>query len=251
MAVVDSHKPYLPVFAPASPFYSEEHEAFRSTVRRFVEREIMPHVDQWDEAEEFPRELYRKASAAGLLQLGFPEEYGGVADRPVLRHRQGRGDGAPRQRRGERQPQQPHDRRAAHRRARPGMDEAQGPAGGAGGREDQRACHHRAVGRLGRRQPQDHGAARGRSLPRQRLQDVHHLGHARRLLHRRRAHRRAGRRRRLAAADRARPRGLRAHQAQEDGLVGVRHRPALLRQRQGPGRQPDRRRRTRASSASC
>ena len=37
MAVVDSHKPYLPVFAPASPFYSEEHEAFRSTVRRFVE----------------------------------------------------------------------------------------------------------------------------------------------------------------------------------------------------------------------
>src|SRR5258708_12296543 len=78
MAVVDSHKPHLPDFAPASPFYSEEHEAFRNTVRRFVEREIMPHVDQWDEAEEFPRELYRKASAAGLLQLGFPEEYGGV-----------------------------------------------------------------------------------------------------------------------------------------------------------------------------
>ena len=67
MAVVDSHQPYLPVFAPASPFYSEEHEAFRSTVRRFVEREIMPHVDQWDEAEEFPRELYKKASAAGRI----------------------------------------------------------------------------------------------------------------------------------------------------------------------------------------
>ena len=78
MAVVDLHKPHLPDFAPASPYYSEEHEAFRNTVRRFVEREIMPHVDQWDEAEEFPRELYRKASAAGLLQLGFPEEYGGV-----------------------------------------------------------------------------------------------------------------------------------------------------------------------------
>jgi len=67
MAVVDSHKPHLPDFAAASPFYGEEHEAFRNTVRRFVEREIMPHVDQWDEAEEFPRELYRKASAAGLL----------------------------------------------------------------------------------------------------------------------------------------------------------------------------------------
>ena len=50
--------------------YSPEHEIFRDAVRRFVEREIMPHVDQWDEAEEFPRELYRKASAAGLLGEG-------------------------------------------------------------------------------------------------------------------------------------------------------------------------------------
>ncbi len=82
MAVVDSHQPHLPDFAPASPFYSEEHEAFRNTVRRFVEREIMPHVDQWDEAEEFPRELYRKASAAGLLQLGFPRNM--AACRPIF-----------------------------------------------------------------------------------------------------------------------------------------------------------------------
>ena len=44
-----------------SPFYMAEHEAFRQTVRRFVDREIMPFVDQWDEAEEFPRELYGKA----------------------------------------------------------------------------------------------------------------------------------------------------------------------------------------------
>ena len=78
------HTPHLPDFVPASPFYSEEHEAFRDTVRRFVDREIMPHVDQWDEAEEFPRELYRKASAAGLLQLGFPEEYGGVPTDPFF-----------------------------------------------------------------------------------------------------------------------------------------------------------------------
>jgi acyl-CoA dehydrogenase len=73
-----------PLGGPPSPFYSDEHEAFRNTVRRFVERELMPHVDQWDEAEEFPRELYRKASAAGLLQLGFPEEYGGVPTDPFF-----------------------------------------------------------------------------------------------------------------------------------------------------------------------
>ena len=67
-----------------SPFYTAEHEAFRQTVRRFVDREIMPFVDQWDEAEEFPRELYGKASAAGLMQLGFPEEYGGVPTDPFF-----------------------------------------------------------------------------------------------------------------------------------------------------------------------
>ena len=61
---------------------TEEHEAYRETVRRFVEREIIPNATAWDEAGEFPRELYRKAAAAGLLGVGYPEEYGGtpVAD---------------------------------------------------------------------------------------------------------------------------------------------------------------------------
>lgn len=83
MAAAASDGLPFPQAAP-SPFYTEEHEAFRTTVRRFVDREIMPHVDEWDEAEEFPRELYRKASAVGLLQLGFPEEYGGVPTDPFF-----------------------------------------------------------------------------------------------------------------------------------------------------------------------
>src|SRR5256885_5266493 len=62
-----------------SPFYTAEHEAFRDVMRRFVAREIEPYAHEWDEAGEFPRELYRKASEIGLLGLGFPEEYGGVA----------------------------------------------------------------------------------------------------------------------------------------------------------------------------
>ena len=61
-----------------SPFYTEEHAAFRDTIRRFVAREIEPFAGAWDEAESFPRELYQKAATAGLLALGFPEEYGGV-----------------------------------------------------------------------------------------------------------------------------------------------------------------------------
>ncbi len=84
MVAVDPSKSILPDARAASPFYSEEHEAFRQTVRRFVDREIAPHVDQWDEAEEFPRELYKKAAAVGLLQLGFPEEYGGVPTDPFF-----------------------------------------------------------------------------------------------------------------------------------------------------------------------
>jgi acyl-CoA dehydrogenase len=62
----------------AHPALTEEHEAFRETMRRFVAREIAPHAAAWDEAGEFPREMYRKAARAGLLAPGFPEAYGGV-----------------------------------------------------------------------------------------------------------------------------------------------------------------------------
>jgi acyl-CoA dehydrogenase len=61
-----------------SPFYTADHEAFRDLVRRFVEREIEPYAHAWDEAGGFPRELYEKAAAIGLLGLGFPEEFGGI-----------------------------------------------------------------------------------------------------------------------------------------------------------------------------
>src|SRR3954453_21326538 len=61
-----------------SPFYNADHEAFRDVMRRFVAREIEPYASEWDEAGEFPRELYVKASGIGLLGLGFPEEFGGV-----------------------------------------------------------------------------------------------------------------------------------------------------------------------------
>lgn len=66
----------------ASPYYTSDHEAFRDQLRRFVAKEITPHADAWDEAGEFPRELYRKAAEIGLLGLNFPEEHGGItADR--------------------------------------------------------------------------------------------------------------------------------------------------------------------------
>ena len=55
-----------------SPFYTAEHEAFRDVMRRFVSREIEPYAHEWDEAGEFPRELYRKASEIGLARARLP-----------------------------------------------------------------------------------------------------------------------------------------------------------------------------------
>ena len=61
-----------------SPFYNAEHEAFRESLRRFVAKEIEPFTNAWDEAGEFPREIYKKAAAVGYMGLGFPEAYGGT-----------------------------------------------------------------------------------------------------------------------------------------------------------------------------
>lgn len=52
-------------------YYNEQHIAFADNVRRFVQKEMAPFVNEWDEAETFPRELYKKAAEIGLLGLGF------------------------------------------------------------------------------------------------------------------------------------------------------------------------------------
>jgi alkylation response protein AidB-like acyl-CoA dehydrogenase len=62
--------------------YDDDHEAFRASVRTFVEKEIAPHVDAWAEAGITPRELFTAAGRQGFLGMDVPEEYGGggVAD---------------------------------------------------------------------------------------------------------------------------------------------------------------------------
>src|ERR671914_408598 len=62
--------------APLPPF-TEEHEDLRETVRRFVSAEIAPHVEEWEAAREFPRDLFQRCGELGFLGLKFPEEYGG------------------------------------------------------------------------------------------------------------------------------------------------------------------------------
>ena len=62
----------------ALTFFTEEHEALRSTVRRFAEEELAPHAEEWEEQGEFPDWVFKKAGDLGLHGLTYPEEYGGA-----------------------------------------------------------------------------------------------------------------------------------------------------------------------------
>ncbi len=58
--------------------FTKAHQLFRETVRRFVDEEINPHMDEWEEDEIFPaHDLFKKAGDLGLLGLSYPVEYGG------------------------------------------------------------------------------------------------------------------------------------------------------------------------------
>ncbi len=59
-------------------YFEESHNILRQSVRKFLEREVLPYVEEWEDKEEFPRELYRKAAEAGFLGLGCPEDLGGT-----------------------------------------------------------------------------------------------------------------------------------------------------------------------------
>lgn len=50
---------------------------FRSSLRTFLEKEVEPNIDQWEEAGQIPRELWKKMGDMGFLGLSYPEEYGG------------------------------------------------------------------------------------------------------------------------------------------------------------------------------
>ncbi|EHR51460.1 acyl-CoA dehydrogenase [Saccharomonospora marina XMU15] len=61
----------------SDPFATPERVELRRTVRRFVENEVLAHLDDWERAGELPRELHRKAGDIGLLGVSFPESVGG------------------------------------------------------------------------------------------------------------------------------------------------------------------------------
>ncbi len=62
--------------SPTPPF-TDEHEALRESIRRFVAHELRPHAAEWEAARWFPDAVFAKLAGAGFLGLKYPEEYGG------------------------------------------------------------------------------------------------------------------------------------------------------------------------------
>ena len=227
-----------------SPPFTEEHEALRDSIRRFVEKELRPHVAEWEEARWFPNEVFTRMAELGLLGLKYPEEYGGqggdylhdaVLTEELARCGSGglaAGIGA-------------HIGIATPPIWKFGTDDQKRRflAPGDRGREDRRARHHRARRRLRRGRPA-HQSAQGRwRLHRERLEDLHHKRRARRLRgHRGEDHGGGRPPRPLVPASRARHGGLhRVAQARQARLARLRHRRARLRRRVRARGEPARR----------
>ena len=59
--------------------YSEEHKIFRDSLRKFLDKEVVPHIEEWEEAGIVPRSVWKKMGEQGFLCMNVPEEYGGLA----------------------------------------------------------------------------------------------------------------------------------------------------------------------------
>jgi acyl-CoA dehydrogenase len=58
--------------------YKEEHKIFREAIRKFIDKEVIPHVEEWEEAGIVPKSAWRKMGEQGFLCMSVPEEYGGM-----------------------------------------------------------------------------------------------------------------------------------------------------------------------------
>jgi acyl-CoA dehydrogenase len=59
--------------------YSDEHKIFRDSLRKFLDKEVVPYIDKWEEAGIVPRSVWKKMGEQGFLCMNVPEEYGGLA----------------------------------------------------------------------------------------------------------------------------------------------------------------------------
>ena len=69
-----------------NPNLTEEHQQWRDQLRRFLDREVVPFAEDWDEQGWIPDDLWPKAAEVGILGLGYPEKFGGVSEGIDLWH---------------------------------------------------------------------------------------------------------------------------------------------------------------------
>lgn len=60
-----------------SYYFNEDHEIFRQGLRDFLQREVAPHIEQWEEEQRIPKEIWKKFGDMGYMGLNYPEEVGG------------------------------------------------------------------------------------------------------------------------------------------------------------------------------
>ena len=230
--------------------FDEEHEAFRDAVGTFLDKEVVPHHDQWEKDGIVDRDVWAKAGAQGLLGLQLDEEYGGGGT-PDFRYNVVIGEEM--------------TRRGVYGAAFPLFNDMIVPYLVASANDEQKqrwfpdlvsgekiAAIAMTEPGAGSRPPghPHHRRRPGRPLRPQRHQDLHLQRHPGRPGRRGRAHRPRGRPQgHLAAHGRARHGGLRARPQPGQGRPArPGHRGAVLRQRPGAEGEPPRRRGRRASS---
>ncbi|RMG86215.1 MAG: acyl-CoA dehydrogenase [Bacteroidetes bacterium] len=58
-------------------YFNEEHNMFRESLKAFLQKEVVPHIDEWEEKQRIPRSIWKKMGEQGFLGLGYPAAYGG------------------------------------------------------------------------------------------------------------------------------------------------------------------------------
>jgi alkylation response protein AidB-like acyl-CoA dehydrogenase len=57
--------------------FDSDHDAFRKSVRAFLDREMLPHIERWERDQLVPRQIFQAAGKLGFIGMAIPEEYGG------------------------------------------------------------------------------------------------------------------------------------------------------------------------------
>ena len=86
-----SPAPFTLAYMANWPF-SSHHDELRASIRAFVETELAPHADEWEEQGDFPDWVFTRMGELGFLGLAYPEEYGGGGGDYLCQHRPRRGD---------------------------------------------------------------------------------------------------------------------------------------------------------------